>query len=554
MNAHTITGDIVETEAFFAPVSSDMIDGLIGQYQHEKKNIQAVAEFMGGEGAGSSLHYFIEGNKADSDRFYGFERMFQIEGAIACLNATYWQKALNLTDVIDCMPQKRRDEWFEQIRNPLGTKRDKYSKDYIIQPLPEFSDETVRATIGELLLSRQKFFSERVDGIFRSLSGTHVTNEPQGFGKRMIIAGVLCSYGMVNHSKAGYINDLRAVIAKFMGRDQPSYGSSDDMIRAASRNPGQWMPIDAGAMRIRVYNGVGTAHLEVHPDMAWRLNCILASLYPAAIPPKFRQKPTKTPKDFVMMGRLLPFAVVSALAQMETAIEPIPGDIRGRMQKIENSRRFRYDIDKAVRDEVDRVLQSIGGVKMSINAYSYFNFDYDPSSVIDEIVCSGCVPDHKSHQFYPTPQSLASMAVDLADIQHGHQCLEPSAGMGGLADFMPKDKTQCIEISELHCKVLEAKGYKHVYCGDFLTTGCTVSNFHRIVMNPPFSEGRWQAHLKHAATKLAHDGKLVAILPASAKGKDDLLPSNFACEWTKIYDNEFAGTSVSVVILVANKV
>ena len=46
----------------------------------------------------------------------------------------------------------------------------------------------------------------------------------------------------------------------------------------------------------------GTAHFEIHPDMAWKLNCVLASMHPMAIPAEFRQKPKQT-KDFVMMER-----------------------------------------------------------------------------------------------------------------------------------------------------------------------------------------------------------------------------------------------------------
>lgn len=47
------------------------------------------------------------------------------------------------------------------------------------------------------------------------------------------------------------------------------------------------------------------------------------------------------------------------------------------------------------------------------------------------------------------------------------------------------------------------------------------------------------------------DGRLVAILPASAKGKD-LLPG-WSMEWARTFDNEFAGTSVSVVVLIAQR-
>lgn len=65
-------------------------------------------------------------------------------------------------------------------------------------------------------------------------------------------------------------------------------------------------------------------------------------------------------------------------------------------------------------------------------------------------------------------------------------------------------------------------------------------------MNPPFSQGRWQAHLEAAASLLAKDGRLVAILPASAKGKT-LVPG-FSHQYSETYANEFAGTSISVVI------
>jgi hypothetical protein len=66
-------------------------------------------------------------------------------------------------------------------------------------------------------------------------------------------------------------------------------------------------------------------------------------------------------------------------------------------------------------------------------------------------------------------------------------------------------------------------------------------------MNPPYSEGRWQAHLENAAKLVKQGGRIVAILPASAKGKD-LLPG-FDVDWSELFNNEFAGTSVSVVIV-----
>src|SRR5690606_33951228 len=113
---------------------------------------------------------------------------------------------LNLTDVLDCMPQARRDEWNESIRK---------------HATPTFAAHVVFATLSELLASRQRFFAERVDGIFRSLSGNHVTNSPTGFRKRMILEHVTDTWMHSCSSKAGVIDDLRKVVARFMGRDEP---------------------------------------------------------------------------------------------------------------------------------------------------------------------------------------------------------------------------------------------------------------------------------------------------------------------------------------------
>lgn len=546
---------------FFAPASSDMVDTLVGQYKLARQRIKQVVEFSDGDVCKGVLGYFLEGN-ATEDRGRtsmgaSAAQLFQEDGAVASLNSAYWSKALALTDVYDSMPQARRNQWNEQIRNPKGVKKHRDAKEWETPPLPDFDEETVRATLQGLLLSRTKFLAERVDGIFRALSGEHVTNSPAAFGKRMIIGYLISNYGTTNHDRVGYINDLRCVIAKFMGRDEPHWNSTSTVVERARRERrGEWVTLDGGALRLRAYLK-GTAHLEVHPDMAWRLNSILAHMYPMAIPAEFRQKPNKQPKDFVMMGRPLPFAVVEALEDLETAFNFVentgPNAWRDQFRKVEikDALQFRHgSSSQAVRDEAERVLSYIGGVKQNNDRKgTYFAFDYNPREVIAEIICTGCLPDQKAHQFYPTPTNVAEAAVELAQIGPDDVCLEPSAGTGGLADLMPKDRTYCVEISALHCKVLEAKGFK-VISGDFLKWDAK-GPFDRIIANPPYSEGRWQAHLQHAAGLLAKSGRLVAILPAAAKGKD-VLPG-WDLEWSRRYENEFAGTSTAVVILVAQR-
>lgn len=544
MNAITQTphGELVDAAEFFAPMAADLVDSLIGQYAAARQRIEAMASAVRADNISSVLHYFVEGNVRDQR--YSMpatvDALFRAEGAIAKLNADFWNRALRLTDVLDYMPQARRDQWFEQIQNPEGRQANRHTGEKDLPALPEFAEETVRATLGGLLNSRAKFLAERVDGIFQALSRQHVTNQPQGFGKRMIIPNV---FGYQTH---GHINDLRCVIAKFMGRDEPKHGATDPVVKAARRQNGQWMSVDAGALRIRVYGGVGTAHLEVHPDMAWRLNAILASLHPLAIPAQFRERPKRKIKDFELFDRPLPFAVISLLAGMRTVHERI-SEWPERHRELPNARQFDYgQHDKAAMAEAERVLVALGGAKQGGN----WQFDYNPTEVLDQVVCSGRIPDQKSHQFYPTPPAVAEFAVGVAQIEDNHSILEPSAGLGGIARYLPMLGTTCVEISPLHCQVLAAKGYEVVEA-DFLKWAPGQPPTDRIVMNPPYSEGRWQAHLQAAAGMLKLGGRLVAILPASAKGKD-LLPG-WSLEWARTFDNEFAGTSVSVVVLIAQR-
>jgi hypothetical protein len=512
---------------FFAPVASDLVTGLVGQYESMRRKLEAMSQLATGDDYVGALYYFIEGNISEDRRSSrpSVTELFKLDGAIAQLNSDFWQRALQLTDVYDCMPQARRDEWNSSIRE---------------KTTPDFTEETVRSTLESLLAARSRFFSERIDGVFRGLSGEHVTNSPAGFSKRMIIGYVLSgdgSWAYVNHGRAGLINDLRCVVAKFMGRDEPKHCTAQPLLAEMRKATGKWHVVDGGAMRIRVYKK-GTAHLEVHPDMAWRLNQVLANLYPLAIPSEFRQRPKKRPKDFHLMQRPLPFAVLEILA------EPSYGHRPGKVYTLAREAKAKG----RAYVEACEVLESLGGVAKGGGA---FEFDYIPDPVIDQVIISGCIPDQKAFQFYPTGGKLAKIAVELAQIGPEDQVCEPSAGRGDLARLLPKERTTCVEVAQLQCEILRAQGFNTIQA-DFLAWAESQSGrWTRVVMNPPFEGGRAKLHVQAAASMLMPGGRLVAILPASMKGKDFL--DRCEHEWSRVYDNEFAGTSVSVVLLVASR-
>jgi len=553
MTAALKIGEVADTpNEFFAPADTDMIDGLLSQYQRARARLEEVQAFLQGDGFHQAVGYYIEGNR---EALYGLrsspatERLFGLEGAMAALNADYWQRALSMTDVLDFMPAERREEWFEAIRK---------------METPEFTEDTVRATLGGLLAQRMDFLAEKVDGIFRALSRTHVTNRPEGFGKRMILRGVTNDFGGYGRRQTGHLNDLRQVIAKFMQRDEPDWSASNRLVEIARReHRGEWLEVDGGALRIRCYLN-GNAHLDVHPDIAWRLNQILAHLHPMAIPSEFRAPPKRKRREFTLMERPLPFAVLKLLGDMRPvehrALTGRTGEQREPLTRNRHNLGLPYgDHDKHVVRQAGQALEAIGGVQRSAKYQRWWEFDYDPGEAVGLIIASGVIPDHQSHQFYPTPPGLANIAAELAEIQPHHRCLEPSAGTGALADAIePRrdgayDRIWCVEVSALHCQVLADKGYGRVIQDDFLAWAGAWGGdpFDRIVMNPPFSQGRWQAHTEAAATLLAPGGRLVAILPSSAQGKFHL--PGMDCTWDGPHHNQFPGASVSVSILIADK-
>ncbi|ROH88014.1 PLxRFG domain-containing protein [Pseudomethylobacillus aquaticus] len=112
--------------------------------------------------------------------------------------------------------------------------------------------------------------------------------------------------------------------------------------------------------------------------------------------------------------------------------------------------------------------------------------------------------------FFPTPSSTADEMVEAADIKDGMTVLEPSAGMGHIAERIRETGVEpdVVEISGDRRELLEAKGF-NVVASDFMEL---TEQYDRIIMNPPFSDRRDEAHVRHAYELLKPNGRLVAIM------------------------------------------
>lgn len=488
---------------------------LFDEYNKKKKSILEISNFV--KNKSEVVNHFLNGNKIS--HAYA-TTLFDENGALKSLNAEYWSEAMKMTDVLSCMPAAKRNEWNNMIYE-LKT--------------PDFNQESVISTLYDLLLNRNSFLADKVDGIFQKLSGNHATNSPMGFKQRMIIDYLISSYGSLT-DRLEYINDLRSVIAKLMKRDEPKTGMYHilyDIIK--EEKFGEWFSFDGGSFKIRLYKK-GTAHLEIHDSMSLELNQILAQKYPSIIPESNKgKKKSKQLKEIPLEMNLLRFETCNILSQIADNVK------RGKGFSLSY-----YEIkDSKILEEVNSVLDYLNVDRSNLK---YFIFNYDAYPVLMEIVRLGSLPNKKSHQFYPTEEFLSNRVVSMLDIEPSDSILEPSAGLGGIAKNLPKKQTTCVEISSIHCESLKTMGFKEVVCIDFLKYNG--KKFNKIVMNPPFNKGQAEAHLKHAISLLNNEGRLVAILPASLKGKIFTEKGNHS--YSEVLSGQFEEVQVNVVILELN--
>lgn len=171
--------------------------------------------------------------------------------------------------------------------------------------------------------------------------------------------------------------------------------------------------------------------------------------------------------------------------------------------------------------------------------------------------------------FFPTPEAVAMEMIEAAELEPGMSVLEPSAGMGHLAEHLSNTDValDVVEFSGDRRELLSLKGFNvigsdflemsprgftfgdtfrapdgkegimrggngglgstrvrlftedHQFIGHYtrddlegIRKNGTRSGYDRIVMNPPFSDRRDAEHVQHAYTLLKPGGRIVAIM------------------------------------------
>ena len=136
----------------------------------------------------------------------------------------------------------------------------------------------------------------------------------------------------------------------------------------------------------------------------------------------------------------------------------------------------------------------------------------DPRSLVEGLLDNGTLSVIRDG-FFETPPEVVEQMLQLVWPKIGERILEPSAGLGAIANLLPviiKSDIVCIERNQERCDILRSKGY-HVICADFLATNLT-ERFYTIYMNPPFEEMQDVDHVMKAHSYLQHGGQMVSVM------------------------------------------
>lgn len=539
MNPSVSFNTQLTTHAYLNDVPANQLlsalHGLLDDYRKEKSELIEFRALMINHGFKNLNHYF----RANSVNATITSGDLKEKPAIELLKRDFWRQAVSLTNVMNIMPAKLKIEWAEQFEE--GNQRVSENgfrsvKKYV--GIPDFDETTVLPTIEGLLKDRNQFFRERVVGVFDSLSKSHLTNKPFGFSAKLILASVSDEDGEIHAIQSNYIEDLRIIVAFFHGHTNPEFNNNKSMLRCVFKTPGVWVEIDGGAIQLKGFKN-GNLHISIHPEMAWKMNMVLAESLSDLIPSALRKPSEKTVKSYPLMSKTLHPGVCENLFRLVT---------EGKVTLHNGTHRI-WVMNAFYKFESETLycLYAIGGV---LNEGKFaVEFDYDPAEALKHMGFVGVIPEKISHQFYPSPEVISRVVDDLLDYESGETLCEPEAGRGDLLRFIPADPDDVtvVEISELYCRVLRSR-FSNVVKADFLEWSRSAPRFDKIVMNPPFSDGRALAHLE-AASRLVKK-RLVAVLPASLKDKK-LLGSEYNEQWFEnTFDDVFEGTAVSVAILI----
>ena len=220
-------------------------------------------------------------------------------------------------------------------------------------------------------------------------------------------------------------------------------------------------------------------------------------------------------------------------------------------------------LERKLYEAVNKILEAMGGQWLRKSKAHLFAGKSNVADLLDAAMISREVTDAKKEfQFFPTPAKIAAQMVEWAEIKPDMSILEPSAGDGAIARFLPgiRQCIFCVELNEEMVPKLQHLGFNAAH-GDFLKSNFP-KPFDRILMNPPFTRQQDVDHILHAYNQLALGGVMVALSSPSWQFRENAKSVAFR-QWLQAVDSDIreipegafktSGTMIRTVMIKVNK-
>lgn len=231
---------------------------------------------------------------------------------------------------------------------------------------------------------------------------------------------------------------------------------------------------------------------------------------------------------------------------------------------IDNVVKLQDQLERPLYEATNKVLVALGG-KWNRTMKGHVFQNMDPTDVLDQAIMTGRYEKPQDFGFFPTPDPIVFRLMRAAEIEPGMSCLEPSAGVGAIADDLAKivghKHVKTCELWANNCEILRSKGFSPIQ-DDFLATSRLRGlQFDRIVMNPPFARQQDIDHVREAFWLLKPGGRLVSVMSIGFTFRSDKkatafreLVDNVGC-WSALPEDAFkeSGTMVRTVMVILDR-
>lgn len=218
------------------------------------------------------------------------------------------------------------------------------------------------------------------------------------------------------------------------------------------------------------------------------------------------------------------------------------------------------NLDRKLYTKVNEVLEALGGKwnrKLKVHVFE----SGDPQELMETAILTGGYTKPGDMGWFPTPIEVVKQMLQYTDIKGTMRVLEPSAGMGAIANellvYLPSSQIDVVELDPARADTLEGK-YNTLIRGDFLQVA-PEQKYDRVFMNPPFAPRQADIdHVLHAYKFLKPNGWLLSIMASSVKFRDNSKTTEFrkflaekGGAINELPENSFkqSGTSVNTVLV-----